>query len=52
MLREFTRGNDCGKCYVSVRAYTEQSVGELLRGALGTYLLRRRASAPDGRGAP
>ncbi len=43
MLREFTRGNQCGKCLVSVRAYTEQSVKDLLFGSLRAYLQRRRA---------
>ncbi len=42
MLREFTQKNECGKCLVSVRAYTEQSVRDLLFGSLGTYLQRKR----------
>ncbi|MCK4546548.1 MAG: radical SAM protein [Candidatus Eisenbacteria sp.] len=43
MLREFTSGNECGRCFVSVRAYTEQSVFDLLSGSLRTYLQRRRS---------
>jgi len=43
MLRGFTRTNDCGKCFVSVRAYTDQTVWQLLSGSLSAYLKRRRA---------
>lgn len=43
MLRQFTCDNECGKCYVSVRAYTDQSVGDLLSGSLSAYMKRRKA---------
>lgn len=43
ILRDFTNRNDCGKCFVSVRAYTEQSAWDLLRGSFAAYLQRRKA---------
>jgi MoaA/NifB/PqqE/SkfB family radical SAM enzyme len=43
MLGGFTRTNECGRCFVSVRAYTDQRVGNLLFGTLAAYLKRRTA---------
>jgi MoaA/NifB/PqqE/SkfB family radical SAM enzyme len=43
MLEEFTKNNECGKCFVSVRGYTEQSASELLWGSLRTYLHRKKS---------
>jgi len=30
MIREFTRNNRCGECYVSIRSYLDKSFGQLL----------------------
>jgi MoaA/NifB/PqqE/SkfB family radical SAM enzyme len=31
MLKGFTKGNDCGACYVAIRAYTDKSFFSLIR---------------------
>jgi len=37
LIKRFTRRNRCGGCYVSLRANTEKSVGEMLRDFVITY---------------
>lgn len=38
MLEEFSKHNNCGECYVSIRSYTDQSLWNLLKGTMSSVL--------------
>ncbi|UCD71309.1 MAG: hypothetical protein JSW70_09965, partial [Syntrophobacterales bacterium] len=46
VLRKFTAQNECGECYVAIRAYTEKSPWQLARESFGEWerLARLRES--------
>lgn len=37
LIGQFSRYNDCGECYVSMRANAEKSIGQILTDSLSTY---------------
>jgi MoaA/NifB/PqqE/SkfB family radical SAM enzyme len=39
MLKGFTRNNECGACYVAIRAYTDKSLLSIMRDALSLLYL-------------
>lgn len=41
MIEEFSNQNTCGGCYVSIRAYTDQSIWNLLRGSVSAFMRKR-----------
>ena len=42
MIREFTRHNQCGECYVSIRSYLDKSFGQLLSENVRGFLAVKR----------
>jgi len=44
LIKNFSRHNTCGGCYVSLRAHTDKPVGEILIDALRTYGQMRKNS--------
>jgi MoaA/NifB/PqqE/SkfB family radical SAM enzyme len=42
MIREFTRNNQCGECYVSIRSYLDKSFGQLLNENVRGFLAVKR----------
>ncbi|MFQ6091454.1 MAG: radical SAM/SPASM domain-containing protein [bacterium] len=43
LIEKFSKNNDCGKCYVSMRANTEKSIGQILKDTLSLYgIVKRR----------
>jgi MoaA/NifB/PqqE/SkfB family radical SAM enzyme len=41
MIEEFSNQNTCGGCYVSIRAYTDQSIWNLLTDSVSAFMRRK-----------
>jgi MoaA/NifB/PqqE/SkfB family radical SAM enzyme len=41
ILADFSAHNQCGKCYVAIRAYSDKSVGALLKDSISFYFSQR-----------
>ncbi len=41
ILEEFSKNNECGECYVGIRAYTDQSLWSLLRNNMSVFMRSR-----------
>lgn len=41
ILEDFSQNNQCGECYVAIRAYSDKSVGALLKDSISFYFSQR-----------